>query len=83
VKELRRSFEVGEEKVGIAVVVVIDPGGSLAVFFAPLDTGLGRDILEGAVALVAVKAIGSLVATDKEVEVPVIVENRSRTRNES
>ena len=65
---------VVEEQVGIAVVVVIDPGTSLAeVAGVALHAGLRGDFLEGAVALVVVEAVGLPLAADIEVDKAIVI----------
>src|SRR4029077_951306 len=74
VEQLRSRVGISHEKVGIAVVVVVDPGGPFADLLFALDAGLGGDVLEGAVAAIAVQAVRTGFAADEEVEKPVVVE---------
>ena len=66
--------QVVEEQVGIAVVVVVDPGAALAEpLRLALHAGPGGDLLERAVAPVVIEAVGLALAGDEEVEPAVVV----------
>ena len=68
------AVQVVEEQVGIAVVVVVDPGAALAeACRLALHAGLGGDLLERAVALVVIETVGLLLAADEQVEPAVVV----------
>src|SRR5437879_1911398 len=73
-EKLSHSLQVGDEQVGIAVVVKIDPGGSFASIAGALNARFGRDLFEGAVPFVAVELVGLAIAADEEVEETVVVE---------
>ena len=65
---------VVEEQVGIAVVVVVDPGAALAeVAGFALHAGLGGDLLECAVTLVVVETVGLPLAADEKVDPAIVV----------
>ena len=69
----RRPARIADEQVGPAVVVVVDPRGAFAAAAVVAKARLGGDLLEGAVSLVVVQAIGLAFAADEQVEETVVV----------
>ena len=72
-------FEVVDEQVGEAIVVVVDPGAALGASRGlAFHSRLRRRILERAVAAVVVQAVALAFAGDKEVDPAVVVDSRPR-----
>ena len=66
--------QVVDEQIGIAVVVVVDPGAALGERLAVRgQAGHCRDFLELAVAQVAIEAVGLPLAGDEQIEPAVVV----------
>ena len=63
-----------EEQVGITVVVVVDPGATLAELRGvALHARLGGDFLKRTVTLVAIETVGLPLAADEQVDPAVVV----------
>src|ERR1017187_7240351 len=73
--EPSRVLEVVDEQIGVAVVVVVDPGAALGVAGRlAFNSGARGDFLERAVTAVAIEAVLLVLACDEKVDPPVVVE---------
>ena len=74
-------FQVVDEQVREAVVIIVKPGATLGPpRWLAFNSCRGRDIIEAAVATVAIKAILLVFAGDEEIDPAVVVKIAPRSR---
>lgn len=71
--ESRGSLQIGQEEIGIAIVVEVDPSDTFTNRFVPSNSRLPSNFLECPITSVPVESVGLPLATDEEIEESIVI----------